>query len=116
MSRTVSAEFETVDLAELAARNIRYKFDGITKIKIRYYAPEDDDSFFIAPVSGDYGIFGSNSMSTYHAAAVSHGKDRETEQKQTGTLIVEARTEDIKRISSYLRSLGGISVKISNDR
>ena len=36
MGKIVFAEFGSMDFAEIAARNVRHKFEGISKIKIKY--------------------------------------------------------------------------------
>lgn len=114
MSQMVSAEFESVDLAELAARNVRYKFEGVSKIKIRYRAMEHDNYHFITPLVAN-NTYSNGYMDAYGAGALYYKEpNNETEESQTETLMIEAEAVSAKRIASYLRGLGGIKVKISD--
>ena len=115
MSQMVSAEFESVDLAELAARNVRYKFEGVSKIKIRYRAMEHEEYHFITPVVFTNITYGNGYIDAYGAGALYYKEpNNETEESQTGTLMIEAEAVSAKRIASYLRGLGGIKIKISD--
>lgn len=113
MNQTISAEFESVDLAELAARNIRYKFEGISKIRIRYPSIEGEDGVLSFPVVAVNNTLGVGFPQTYEDEGYDGPQPQEREQSRASILLVEAEADTAERIASYLRSIGGLGIKIS---
>lgn len=110
----INAEFESVDLAELAARNVRYKFEGVQKIRIRYHAGAQEDERLFVPAFSSTGTAGYPNevgVGGYYQAV-----GAETERIRSAILMIDAGEDSTKRIAAYLRGLGGINIKISEGR
>ena len=80
MGKIVFAEFGSMDFAEIAARNVRHKFEGISKIKIKYKHLDKDgyndmEYVILPPSSFTNGSFGTGFPQSY--TAVSYHVDRE---------------------------------------
>lgn len=114
MRKTISAEFESVDLAELAARNIRYRFEGITRIRIRYRAGsgEYDTSIPVAVANNSLGV---GFPQAYDSVLYYDTPQTEIDQNRSSLLLVEAGERSAERIAAYLRGLGGLGIKISDE-
>lgn len=117
MGKIVFAEFATMDFAEMAARNVRHKFEGISKIKIKYKHLDKDgyndlEYVILPPSTLTNGSFGTGFPQSY--AAIAYHADREPDNlDHTSSVSVYADNIVAGRVASYLRGLGGLSVKIS---
>ncbi len=113
MNKTISAEFESVDMAELAARNIRYKFEGISKIRIRYSSYGNHDEIFSLPVSAVNNTIGVGFPQVYEDEMYRDTFRESAEFNRSSLLLVDAEERSAERIAAYLRGLGGLGIKIS---
>ena len=111
MIKTVSAEFDSVDMAELAARNIRYKFEGISKIKIKY-RNIGDDGYLAQPSAAAPGSAWDMSVSQ-NSDTDGH---TEADENRASRLLIEVSAASASRVAAYLRGLGGIRIKTSDIR
>lgn len=114
MAKTVSAEFDSVDMAELAARNVRYKFEGISKIKIKYRSIEDNSYLVLPSASAMNGTLGLDYPQSYGAIAFDGEEHTEADENRSSRLLIEASDHSSARIASYLRGLGGIGIKVTD--
>ncbi|MGI5959303.1 MAG: hypothetical protein ACOX60_07810 [Massiliimalia sp.] len=128
MSKTITATFDTIDLAELAAKTIKNNFEGIKAITIKYQNfphtgnTSSDHQFtdsiganFAGVVSpaGSYPVSGGIAAAPimYHMDsqpenAPSHDHP-EIQDSTESRLIIKAREDEIQAISARLRSMGG---------
>lgn len=119
MGKIVFTEFGSMDFAEIAARNVRHKFEGISKIKIKYKHLDKDgyndmEYVILPPSSFTNGSFGTGFPQSY--TAVTYQADREPSNlNQTSSVSVYADNTVAGRVASYLRGLGGLGVKISSE-
>lgn len=142
--KTITASFETVDLAELAAKNIKNHFDEIKAITIKYKNyPESNQSHHTdyndsAPLSGMAALSASNynmpssgffpgffqaNIPAYLSVerdALSHtrfsGMNHDIPEIETTTesrLIIKASEEEVAKIESQLRGMGGQQIVVS---
>ncbi len=116
MHKTITAEFESVDLAEMAARNIREKFEGITKIKIRYPSMGEGGGYISFPVASVNHPMGVGFPSGNDGILYDFEQHHEAEQNRSSILLVEAREDSAERIAAYLRGLGGLGIKIKKEK
>lgn len=131
-TKKVTAKFETVDLAELAARGIKNNFPQVKYIRIRYknnpednqndptegYNPENQSflNFFAGSTVG----FDNSGSSVFPVYAYlnqkphsnSHDKTPEIEQSTESRIIIEANANLSKAIESKLRCLGGYQIEV----
>lgn len=124
MSKTISASFDTIDLAELAAKAIKENFHGIKAITIKYQnfphsgEPRPQEAVFngaamaAAPTPmGNYvasgGIAAFPVMGQGEAEEQEDHSRPEIQNSTESRLIVKAREDEIQAISSRLRSMGG---------
>lgn len=131
--KTISARFETVDMAEFAAKGLKNNFRNITNIKIRFKNfPRLDYSehvssahsaehtrvpFWNSAPSGLNLSSGSGVMPAFFYFN-RHEEDAgaRTPEPETSTesrIIVEADESEAKQISSKLRCLGGYQIEVS---
>lgn len=131
--KKITAKFETVDLAEFAARGIKNNFDRINHIKIRYKNnPKDDysenenredrnDEPFnfpaLAGVAAGLDSGGSTMLPVYvylNQNGEENGRRKvpEIEQTTESRIIVESDASIAKQVASKLRCLGGYQIEI----
>ncbi len=115
MYKTITAEFESVDLAEMAARNIREKFEGITKIKIRYPSIGEGGGYISLPVASINNPMGAGFPRGNDGILYDLEQRHEVEQNRSSILLVEATEDSAERIAAYLRGLGGLGIKIKKE-
>ncbi len=120
METVVTAEFDSVDLADLASGRVR-GLDGVTGVEMRggaHGAPgETDVAFAVAPASG---MFSTTGM-PYTALAVPAVWDvRETQDTESGRrreafLKVTVLSDEAARsVSALLRNLGGRRIHLAS--
>lgn len=118
MEKVVFAEFDTMDSAELAARNIRNKFEGISHIKIRYKFVEDDgyndmEYVLLPPAAFSNGSFANSFPQSYTATWHRTGEAGDGIGRES-TINVYTNELAAERIAGFLRAMGGLSIKISD--
>ena len=113
MSVTVSADFDSVDFAERAAKKVRTHFAPIEKIIIRCQRVDSEDRdqalYQIVPVQ--------SSFSTYFAAASYDPLEKttiftnEVETRTNAILEVVTDLSKADKVAGFLISCGGVHVQ-----
>ena len=120
MGKVVFAEFSTMDFAELAARNVRQKFEGISKIKIKYRYQQNDGyndmEYVISPQNTTSGWNFTNNYPQLFTATYHLGTEENFGHRLESSIHVYADEAVADRIAGYLRAAGGLSVKISEEK
>lgn len=120
MIRRITAEFQSVDEAEIAATKIRNTIDGIKEIGV---IPKNDNT-------NDYNPFGHSAFSNvalvgngapfdfrFNAILNTHSDDnddnyiKEIDKKNSVTLKVRCPIEKFKDVSNIFVSHGGLNIK-----
>ena len=120
MERKISAEFETVDMAERAATTVRTRAEGVSRININTWFgdhikdlelsdPHIGKAYDDTPDSVGYSMF---MPGAYHMD-MSGFKRFEPAARTTVTLTVTAQEDSVKKIVHMIRSLGALSIKDS---
>lgn len=124
MISKISAEFDSIDTAEAAARSIKSKFDGITRIiinnKNNFPATASNNSgIFSSGVTGLFFPFGNGYQnvtgfvpledSNYYSEST-YG-DNVIETGREAMLEIHCEQESIRGISQHIIALGGLQVK-----
>lgn len=129
---TIYASFETVDLAELAARQIKKNFPKIHSIAIRYrnnppeeharheHAPLENASFLAAAAMGN-GIGSGTPVSPvffpFGVEPFRDGSRYEREDSPLGStesrIVIKTESKNVNAIEAQLFNLGGVSVHAS---
>ena len=125
-TKKITAKFETLDMAELAAHGITNNFRHISNIRIRYknmpqevHEEHEGDSrlsreaFFAAVPSGS--MQGAGPYPFLFAgldAEESRKSIPEIEQTTESRMIIEAGEQEARQIAGKLRCLGGYEVEI----
>lgn len=133
--KTITANFETVDLAEWAARNIKEHFIQVKSITIRYrnvpdvHDVQDSDvdqsettallaatamgsgmgTAFAGGYPGFLPIGGKTFMQVADTAG-NHPNRPEIERSTESKLLIKASESQAKQIEAHLRSLGGLHI------
>ncbi len=115
MIRTLTAEFESVDLAELAIKKTKELCSGIKNVKIIKNKPNKKDFF-----EGSNALFNINVSSsmlplsyTFYSPRQYYSEiDNNNKQRDTSvTIEIKCTNEELDRISQIITSLGAMSVK-----
>lgn len=117
METTVTAEFDSVDLADLAAGRVR-GLDGVTGVEVQGGADGADgetDAVFIVPPAT--GAFLSTGM-PYAAPAVPavlDARDTGPERRREAFLKASVLSDEAARnVSALLRNLGGRQIRVAH--
>lgn len=132
--KTITASFDTVDLAELAAKNIKTHFNQVKAITIKYKNyPESGERHQIhsenlkpsasmtALSAANYNILSNGPLPGYLPGGVdnfaqtrySQSDVPEIETTTESHLIIKASEDEIHKIESHLRGMGGQQILIS---
>lgn len=122
--KRITADFDTIDKATFALRNLKTRAKGIKSATVKYRsrngeyeeAPEVFSDFFV-PASVSSGVYQSEPfLQTFNLAAISEKNERQelvTEHK-TASVTLEVTDGDLKKAESILRYGGGFSIKTSD--
>ncbi len=136
MIHTITASFDTIDLAELAAKKIKNDFSQVKTITIKYKNYPNTEREEIHPefsaiaalaapgaaISGAGALAGNNLFPTPFPADTDLNGTRfsnsfdevpEIERTTESHLIIKAPESEIKQIQSHLRSAGGRQISVS---
>lgn len=129
---TIYANFETIDLAELAARQIKNNFPTIHSIAIRYRnnppeehhearndnTPVQDSTFLAAAAMGNGVGTGTPVAPVFFPFGVEPFQDGSRYQREDSPLastesrmVIKANAEQVKAIEAQLLNLGGLSIR-----
>lgn len=118
MSVTVTAEFDSVDFAERAAKRIRARYSGARKAVIRCHRMREASNHGIGrtilPVQSAYSYFeaaaytNSDSMFSLKPTSISHP---ETEENHSATLSITTNNLQASTIAGQMISCGGYNVR-----
>lgn len=119
MNKTITAEFDSIDIATIAARNVTQRVKGISEVKISYKnsygegAKEQLFSDFFIPQNFMSGVIVNESVNypvNYNAV---NEKRQRNDDITTKYVIVEIKTsnENARNIKSNLRAYGGLNIK-----
>lgn len=118
MSKTITAQFDSVDMATVAANHIRQRVKGVTGIKIAYQPPENHHensvfSDFFLPVGLQSGVNLQESISFPVNYTAVLNRQQEYSHTETNHVRLEIQTNnvDTRNIKSNLRTYGGLNLK-----
>ena len=116
MQTTITAEFETIDMAERAAIAIRSRVQGIKKININTFfdARIRDSSFYNAETEqAFYNAQGSVGYSMYRPEFSNRGAGEfyEPAARSTATLTAVVEEESTKTAVRMIRGFGALNIK-----
>ena len=123
--KTITAKFETIDMAELAAHGLANSFRHISNIRIRYKnvpqeIREEHDRTPGRPAGEAFaGVLPGGALAPGAFSLFFAGLDRreatpvpEIEQTTESRMIVEAGEKEARQIAGKLRCLGGYEIQI----
>lgn len=130
IKKTITAKFETIDMAELAARGITNNFHHVSNIKIRFKNfPEAEHDHSDADRMDDiappfFALAAANNSTSFAVPAPIFPADAdlfedrsrrdvpEIEQSTESRIVIEANDQVAKDIAGKLRCLGGYEIDI----
>ncbi len=119
MKSTITAVFESLDLAEVAARKLRQTYPQIHDIKIKYNSVNihDEGNDFFPVITGAYGVNAVQTPTGYFPYAfnsvindVSSKNQSESSFSTKSKIIIKVDNSIKKAVSSTLTSMGGLQV------
>lgn len=116
MSVTVTAEFDSVDFAERAARRVKARYPQVGKavIKCNHVSDGDEQHRVAVPVLNS---FHDNFMAIAFTPTPPFSAENtslfrnETDQRRTAALEITAETAQAEKIAGFLISCGGYRVQ-----
>ena len=125
MIRTITAEFQSIDEAELAARRIKDKVEGISRITINSKNKKANNTnsignigFSNMNVAGGFSTYNAVSSSVYTPLIFNNVGEHTGENhfnelsiSKSVTIEIHCKNDDVKIVSSILTALGGLNIK-----
>ncbi|WMJ22272.1 hypothetical protein RBG61_09760 [Paludicola sp. MB14-C6] len=116
MNKTIIAQFDSIDMATIAARNVMNRIKGIMDVKIAYKSSEsfhEDEvfsDFFTPPTLVNGVLFDNSSILPINYNAIGE-KEHESHAPRGIRVEIKTSNENVQNIKSNLRTYGGHSIK-----
>lgn len=116
MSVTVTAEFDSVDFAERAARRVKSHYPQIGKAVIKCNHISDGDEQHRVPVAVLNSFHGNFQAVAFTPTPLFSTENtslfrNETSRRHTATLEIKSETAEAEKIAGFLVSCGGYRVQ-----
>ena len=132
MSKRISAEFDSIDSAELAARTLRHNVSGILKLSIRARGVNNNTDIGMTPAAtifpagavdynGSSGGLGTPFPAVFFNIGAGgnqngrqgsdYAENQPVEVPREATLEVLCDDSSVRSVSSHLTSLGGLRIQ-----
>lgn len=121
MSKTITAKFDSIDAATIAASNAKDRFENISSVKVKYKTEQDEHEVEPFIFSGGFAAVNAADVSTpsvlqngmYPVAVnIDAINDSRPARTKKATVEITAKGTNVDPICSTLRQGGGVSLKV----